>query len=235
MDTTERARLRALCEAATPGPWVTGEGAAGRFMVSTDDGVCCVGGVRRVVIEINDGCAPWRFPDGPIPEAQLIAASRTAIPALLDDLDAADVRASVAERERDVAVARLSRIEAIRDEARATLGAGQGVCYEGLTDAARRVVTERDEARAEVERLRASEASRRELMPALLILVRKVAREEEREACAAIADEYAVDARAIAARCDGRFPATAESARIRAEAAEILAAAIRARGKGGAR
>lgn len=134
MDTTERARLRALCEAAPGGEvrpccaharadghnsWWSVRDARGEAVMST----------RRSVAV-----------------ADLYVAARDALPALLDDLDAADVRASVAERERDVAVARLSRIEAIRDEARATLGAGDGVCYEGLTDAARRVVRERDEA-----------------------------------------------------------------------------------------
>ena len=70
---------------------------------------------------------------------------------------------------------------------------------------------ERDEARAEVERLRASDASRRELMPAVLDAVRKVAREEEREACAAIATPYAA-----------RWPCAGD-----------IVAKIRARGAGG--
>lgn len=252
MDTTERARLRALCEAATPGPWVTGEGAAGRFMVSTDDGVCCVGGVRRVVFEINDGCAPWRFPDGPIPEAQLIAASRTAIPALLDDLDAADVRASVAERERDVAVAvaRLSRIEAIRDEARATLGAGDGVCYEGLTDAARRVVRERDEAVARYESAETAFADAQVMLRAEVARIvhqRDEARAEverlraelaearldEREACAALCETLGDAAEQERdACCDDRSRSLHAG---RMHGADECARAIRARSEGGAR
>ena len=68
-----------------------------------------------------------------------------------------------------------------------------------------------DEARAEVERLRASDASRRELMPAVLDAVRKVAREEEREACAMIATPYAA-----------RWPCAGD-----------IVAKIRARGAGG--
>ena len=98
MDTTERARLRALCEAATPGPWRDGAGfvAPVRDGSGTFDSLCeCHGRNIRS-------------------NAVFVAASRTAIPALLDALDAADARASVAERERDVAVARLSRIETIR-------------------------------------------------------------------------------------------------------------------------
>ena len=80
-----------------------------------------------------------------------------------------------------------------------------GATILSLLDALDAAERERDEARAEVERLRAdlasiesssaqviaAEASRRELMPSVLDAVRKVAREEEREACAAIATPYA--------------------------------------------
>ena len=260
MDTTERTRLRALCEAATPGPWHVDE-TDGVTVTTCDPG----GRVGEYVAEViwpgdEDGDEdgnPYAA------DAALIAASRTAIPALLDDLDAADVRASVAERERDVAVARLSRIEAIRDEARATLGAGDGVCYEGLTDAARRVVRERDEAvamlreilarvhrdggqhvdavglaqatreadevivrdraerddaRAEVERLRAELAE---------------ARLDEREACAALCDAHGDTAeRERDACCDDRSRSLHAG---RMHGADECARAIRARSEGGAR
>jgi len=214
MDTTERARLRALCEAATPGPWHVDE--IGGVTVTTCDPGGRVGEyVAEVVWPIDEDGDEDGNPYAA--DVALIAASRTAIPALLDDLDAADVRASVAERERDVAVARLSRIEAIRDEARATLGAGQGVCYEGLTDAARRVVRERDDARADVERLRAELAE---------------ARLDEREACAALCETLGDAAEQERdACCDDRSRSLHAG---RMHGADECARAIRDRGEGGA-
>ena len=251
MDTTERTRLRALCEAAPAGevrPCCAHAGEDGHnsgWSVRDARGEAVMSTRRSVAV------------------AGLYVAARDALPALLDDLDAADVRASVAERERDVAVARLSRIEAIRDEARATLGAGDGVCYEGLTDAARRVVRERDEAvamlreilarvhrdggqhvdavglaqatreadevivrdRAERDEARAEvERLRAELAEARL---------DEREACAALCDAHGDTAeRERDACCDDRSRSLHAG---RMHGADECARAIRARSEGGAR
>lgn len=160
----------------------------------------------------------------------------------------------MAERERDVAVARLSRIEAIRDEARATLGAGQGARYEGLTDAARRVVRERDDARAEAERLREQVRVWRTLAregsiasadlgvigpDATLALARCARRASEhaaqgaeaaREACAALCDGIA--ARWEAERAAGCSDVARAAAGGTAAGALVCADAIRARGGG---
>lgn len=243
MDTTERTRLRALCEAAPAGevrPCCAHAGEDGHnsgWSVRDARGEAVMSTRRSVAV------------------ADLYVAARDALPALLDDLDAADVRASVAERERDVAVARLSRIEAIRDEARATLGAGQGVCYEGLTDAARRVVRERDDARAEAERLREQVRVWRTLAregsiasadlgvigpdEAALALARCARRASEhaaqgaeaaREACAALCDGIA--ARWETERAAGCSDVARAAAGGTAAGALVCADAIRARGGG---
>ena len=139
----ERSRLRALCEAATPGPWWTYEPASGGV------GVCSGASTdpRRLLMRSTAGA---QRPDD---DAAFAAAARTALPALLDALDAAEARATTAERERDAAVARIDdidarrvRLEEIRLTAKEILGATD---HEGLCDASRRVVGERDALRAQ--------------------------------------------------------------------------------------
>ena len=73
--TTTRDELRKLAEAATPGPWVQN----GRNGIPTPIG-SCVALTRR-----HDD-------DERRADAEFIAAARTALPTLLDQLDAAEAR-----------------------------------------------------------------------------------------------------------------------------------------------
>ena len=92
MDATERARLRALCEAATPGPWATYEPAAGGLGIAHGDPRTHHGCIARIVA-------------GSPADAALIAVARNALPALIDAL-------GVTERERDGARAEAERLRA---------------------------------------------------------------------------------------------------------------------------
>ena len=111
--------------------------------------------------------------------------------------------------------ARLARRREAGVEACAILDA---TATESALDAARRVVTERDEARAEVERLRAELAE---------------ARLDEREACAALCETLGDAAEQERdACCDDRSRSLHAG---RMHGADECARAIRARGEGGAR
>ena len=135
MDATERARLRALCEAATPGPWdAIYDEDAGEWMVRTGHADVAVLTWQQAIDAL--GLSPMTMRT-----AAFIAASRTAIPALLDDSE----RLDAAERERD-------------------------------------------EARAEVERLRAAITRLRDNAAEMQSCARAVGHVEEREACAELAD-----------------------------------------------
>lgn len=95
MDATERARLRALCETATPGPWE-----CNGVSVDPEDGYVFArqgANIRGTLIVLDDTYERCGS------DMLFVAASRTAIPALLDDLDAV-------ERERDEAVAMLRNL-----------------------------------------------------------------------------------------------------------------------------
>jgi len=102
MDASERTRLRALCEAATPGPWETiYDEDAGEWMVRAGHAVVAVLTWQQALDALGLSPVTMRT-------AALIAASRTAIPALLDALDAAERErneARVAAERRDAAVA----------------------------------------------------------------------------------------------------------------------------------
>lgn len=89
MDRDERARLRALCEAATPGPWETYRPAAGGLGIAHGDPRTHHGCIARIVA-------------GEPADAALMGIARTALPALLDALDAAEhaLREARAEMER---------------------------------------------------------------------------------------------------------------------------------------
>ena len=100
MDATERARLRALCEAATPGPWdAIYDEDAGEWMVRTGHADVAVLTWQQAIDAL--GLSPMTMRT-----AAFIAASRTAIPALLDDSE----RLDAAERERDEARAEVERL-----------------------------------------------------------------------------------------------------------------------------
>ena len=74
----DRAALRALCDGATPGPWMVEEYRSSNYVSAT------VNGKRQQVLRVNN--------QEPRNETDLdfIAAARTAIPDLLDALDARD-------------------------------------------------------------------------------------------------------------------------------------------------
>lgn len=106
MDATERARLRALCEAATPGPECTGISA--RWCPRCGD--CTCPGDPDRGDPMDDPRCPLHASSSPHGEGEehgpdtaallrLGAAARTALPALLDDSE----RLATAERERDEA------------------------------------------------------------------------------------------------------------------------------------
>ena len=93
MDADERARLRALCEAATPGPWETYRPAAGGLGIAHGDPRTHHGCIARIVA-------------GEPADAALMGIARTALPALLDDSE----RLDAVTRERDEARAMLRNL-----------------------------------------------------------------------------------------------------------------------------
>lgn len=155
MTPEERQRLRALCDAATPGPWrkcsaSDGHCPCGLIMSTSRDTIVC--GVADEVMG-SEQPQEQRWVD-----QDFIAASRAAIPALLDALEAAERRYETERAEHeacaDIAVRRqlevnLARVTAElaertreRDAARAAIsslshpdycdGAWNAVCTCGL-------------------------------------------------------------------------------------------------------
>lgn len=211
MDADERARLRALCEAATPGPWdASYDEDAGEWMVRAGHADVAVLTWQQALDALGLSPVTRRT-------AAIIAASRTAIPALLDDSE----RLDAVTRERDEARAEAERLRA-RLHRCAQCGAEEcavaacegdeyplcGPCAAGALREAR---AEAVAARAHTDR--AVDEIRRTLPAAL-----RLAAEDEREACAAIADKYAAQEDVAGADACGR-----------------VAVKIRARGTGGAR
>ena len=141
MDATERARLRALCEAATPGPWdAIYDEDAGEWMVRTGHADVAVLTWQRAIDAL--GLSPMTMRT-----AAFIAASRTAIPALLDDSE----RLDAAERERDETRAEVERLRAESEERLRTIQrVAEAVAAEPPMDLVARVRWQV----AEVERLR---------------------------------------------------------------------------------
>ena len=108
MDLDKRARLRALCETATPGPWdAIYDEDAGEWMVRTGHADVAVLTWQQALDAL--GLSPMTMRT-----AAFVAASRTAIPALLDDSE----RLDAAERERDEARAEVERLRRELAEAR---------------------------------------------------------------------------------------------------------------------
>jgi hypothetical protein len=129
MDTTERTRLRALCERAVGGTW--GVDGLDPYLIVTDDPSGSVTEhVAQVVCPMDDEGDPYEA------NAALIVGAVNALPALLDALDAA--RAEVARLTR----LRAHDVESVR-QLRADCERLAGDC-----DVA---TAERDDARAEVE------------------------------------------------------------------------------------
>lgn len=110
MDAKERTRLRALCEAATPGPWdAIYDEDAGEWMVRTGHADVAVLTWQQALDALGLSPVTMRT-------AAFIAASRAALSALLDDADAADARIAKAERERDEARDRVAVLETVLRE-----------------------------------------------------------------------------------------------------------------------
>ena len=103
MDTTERARLRALCETIPDGDVTPCCGRAG------EDGHHSSWALGMM----PHGAALRAWVAGPL---DLLALARAALPALLDDADAADARIAKAERERDEARDRVAVLETVLRE-----------------------------------------------------------------------------------------------------------------------
>ena len=126
MDEKGRARLRALCEAATPGPWATYMPAAGGLGIAHGDPRTQHGCIARMV-------------SGSPADAALMGIARTAIPALIDEID-------VVTHERDEARAEVQRLRAAIDAALSTLHTAPGqVCaaswYVRLVETLRNALT----------------------------------------------------------------------------------------------
>lgn len=127
MDETERARLRALCEGAAPGPWAMTEFRDGRQAEGVEElGVFAPVDPRSR--EKPDGT--WhsaiicRGMDGPTrgANATLIVGAVNALPALLNALDAAD-------RAAELAVAALrAEVERLRAEVEELSRSAQMAC-----------------------------------------------------------------------------------------------------------
>ena len=101
-----RDQLRALADKATPGPWETWDCMPTR---PHDFAVVLFGGERNLpAVYITDWCVAG-------PDAEFIAASRTAVPQLLDQLDAAEQRIrDLTQEVRDERGAALDQMEQVR-------------------------------------------------------------------------------------------------------------------------
>ena len=233
----ETTRLRALCEAATPGPWETYRPAAGGLGIAHGDPRTHHGCIARIVA-------------GSPADAALIVGAVNALPALLDDADAADARIAKAERERDEARAETADLRATVDTMQVQLDAHR----EWLATAQ----ATGDEARAEAERLREQARVWRTLAcegaiasrdlgvigatEATLALARFAARAgqhatqgaaAEREACAVLCDEIGDAAEAERDACSDDRSRSRSLHAGRMHGADECARAIRARGAGG--
>jgi hypothetical protein len=118
MTKEERDRLRALCDAAAPGPWRLTDDT----IVDADD-EAVVGDVFPYSVHGTKQCKE---------NARFVAASRTAVPALLDDLYVRD--AYIARLVAALHDARFCIAECIDNEARAGRMYMGGVCPTGAAD-----------------------------------------------------------------------------------------------------
>ena len=149
MDTTERARLRALLRGITR-PWAAVDRIEDGEAIAEGTVVVCPGGddfppdeVAIIDMGFDDGCDEAH--------AALIVGAVNALPMLLDALDAADARATAAERERDEARAEVERLRAESEERLRTIQrVAEAVAAEPPMDLVARVRWQV----AEVERLR---------------------------------------------------------------------------------
>lgn len=169
-------RWQALANAAPPGPWrllTTEEADADTEIAENGCSIIAeLGGIGRDGRPIWLIVAPLHGVYYPHEYGALIAASRDAMPRLIaaqrESRDALDRAARERDEARAEAIearrlrASLATAEGIYEDALVILGAADG---ESLTEAAARVVSERDEVRAEVARMR-DQRDRAELLDA---------------------------------------------------------------------
>lgn len=132
MEREQRERLRALADAATPGPWDVAQGPPTYSWSSYDWDGCTLRNLRggrfgsQDVVAISGGhvagCRSYTVndkyePRRLDPDAAFIAASRDAIPALLDALEAVEAERDRWQASYEEEVEVRSEVEAERDEA----------------------------------------------------------------------------------------------------------------------
>lgn len=145
MTSQEIVQLLALCEAATPGPWIQEK----QRVFDDVDGPCAIGPERPDRLgEVSgggvsscDGCPITKHPG----DAAFIAAARTALPAALDEVERLrGVYKSAVEGRSDM------RKALVRERKLTRLGITEWETVEAVE----RVISERDKLRAENESLK---------------------------------------------------------------------------------
>ena len=120
MTNEERKALRALADSATLGPWVARKGAG--WIVTRPDAEArreaAIGvGMTPATTLVGDPLAPWWRDGEAEANARLMAASRAAVPALLDALEAAEREMQANGQQADMMTSAWQTVTAERDAA----------------------------------------------------------------------------------------------------------------------